>query len=527
MHQNRKILKSAGLVGILTLVSRLFGYLRDVSLAVVLGAGYSMDAFTIAFRLANLFRRLVGEGAMTASFVPVFAEYREKHSKDELWRFVNQFFYTLAAVLICLMIIQIVFAPTIVGGMSPGFMKSAGKWELTVFLNRLMAPYIFFVALTALMAAILNSMGKFAVSAANPILFNIAMIAAAFGLSPWFDDPAVGVAIGVVFGGFLQLIVHIPAAWMNGMRFIPSFSFKHPAIQKVMLLMGPGVFGIGIVQINLFVDSIMASFLPEGSVSAIYYANRVEELVLGIFTVSLATVILPEMSAQAAKNDQKAMKSTLLFSLRMTSFVTIPATVGLVILSGPITQVLFQHGKFSALDTERTAFALLFYAVGLFFIAGVRIVVPAFYAVQDTKTPVKCAFISLVVNIIGNWILMHPMKQGGLALATSIAAAINFFQLLNRYQRKFGPLDWGLFRESMLRISVQSIGMALVAMIFIRLLAFHDQSSAFMRALVLFLTIALSLLTYFGLALLLKSKELEAFRHAHSPDPEAAQADLD
>lgn len=274
----------------------------------------------------------------------------------------------------------------------------------------------------------------------------------------------------------------------------------------------PGLFGIGIVQINLLVDSLMASMLPEGSVSAIYYANRLEELTLGIFTVSLATVILPEMSAQAARRDTKAMKETLSFSLRATSFVTIPASAGLMVLAHAIVQVLFQHGRFTAADTERTAFALIFYALGLFFIAGIRIMAPAFFAVQDTKTPVRCAFVSLIINVIGNLILMHPLKQGGIALATTIAAAVNFAQLVIIYQKRFGPFDWNIFRESLIKIMIQALAVAAACPIFMRLFHFEEQKHLIGQSLILFGAIILGVLIYFAVALLLKSKELNFFR---------------
>ncbi|MBI4388037.1 MAG: murein biosynthesis integral membrane protein MurJ [Candidatus Omnitrophica bacterium] len=519
---HKGILKSAGTIGGLTTISRICGYFRDASLAIVLGAGGSMDAFTIAFRLANLFRRLLGEGAMMAAFVPVFAEYRANHSSEELWKFVSKFFYTLALVLVGVVTLQMVFSPTIVSIMSPGFMKVAGKWELTVFLNRLMAPYLFFVGLAAVLMAVLNSMKSYAVSAANPIFFNLMVIFSAFTLAKAFDDPAVGIAIGVLFGGVLQMLVQVPAAWQKGMRFVPSISFRHPAIQRISTLMIPGMVGIGIYQINLLVDSIMGSLLPEGSVSAIYYSNRVVELVQGIFIVSFATVILTEMSRHAAQKNEREMKETLSFSLRMVSFVTIPASLGLAILAQPITQVLFQHGNFNATDTERTAFALVFYAIGIFFVAGARIVVQAFYAIQDTKTPVRCAFVSLVVNLIGNWLLMHPLKQGGIALATSLAAAVNFFQLLSIYQKRFGLIDWEMYKDSFVRILTQSIAMAFSCTIFLKLFHFEKQEHLLGQALALFGTIGISLLVYLAFAMILKSKELAAFSKVQPPAPSDA-----
>ncbi len=521
--ETRRFLKSTGTIGILTTVSRVFGYARDAVLAYVLGAGSSMDAFTIAYRLANLFRRLLAEGAMTAAFVPVFSEFREQHTEKDLWDFTSKFFYTLALVLCGIVALQIVFAPALVSVMAPGFIKDPQKWDLTVFLNRLMAPYLFFIGLAAVLMGVLNSMRSYAVSAANPIFFNLMVIFSAFTVSKCFDEPAIGISLGVLFGGFLQMFVQVPAVWKKGMRFIPSVSFNHPAIRKISLLMTPGMIGIGIYQINLLVDSIMSSFLPEGSVSSIYYSTRVVELVQGIFVVSFATVMLTEMSSLAAKKDHAQIKESLSFSLRMVAFVAIPASAGLIMLARPITQVLFEHGKFAAFDTERTAFALIFYAVGLFFVAGARIVVQAFYAVQDTATPVKCAFVSLVVNIAGNLILMHPLKQGGIALATSIAAAVNLLQLLLIYQKRCGALDWGPLKESLVRIGIQTFAMTIGSALFLNLLRFHEQKNGLLQAASLFGTIILALLVYLAVALLLKSRELGhlASSSAQTLPPEA------
>ncbi len=517
MDEKHKLLKSVGKVGALTTLSRILGYGRDAVLAAVLGAGLGMDAFAIAFRIANLFRRLLGEGAMTAAFVPVLTQYREEHTNEETWDFVSKFFYTLALMLAGLVVLQIIFAPWIVRIMSPGFGEIEGKWALTTFLNRMMAPYLFFVGLAALLMAILNSLRSYAVSAANPIFFNLAVIASAFTISQLFSEPAVGISLGVLFGGFLQMAVQIPEARKKGMIFKPAVSFSHPEIRKIASLMGPGVVGIGIYQLNLFVDSIVGSLLVEGSVSALYYSNRVVELVQGIFVISFATVILTEMSKHAAEKNHDAMRETLSFSLRMSAFVTIPASFGLMVLAYPITQILFERGEFTAEDTARSAFALMFYAVGICFVAGARIMVQAFYAVQDTKTPVKAAFVSLIVNVIGNILLIGLLAQGGIALATSIAAAVNFFQLLMIYEKRFGKLDWAPLRESLVKILSQTAAMVLACFLFLNLLRYSKDGLFFTNTVALFVTIFLGLAIYLGAALLLNSQELAAIRRGKRP----------
>ncbi len=508
-HESKsRILKAAGSVGLMTALSRIFGYVRDAALAWALGASMSMDAFTVAYRIANLFRRLVAEGAMSASFVPVFIQYRQENSQEELWNFVRKFFYTLALITSLIVIFEMTFAPVIVKIMAPGFLNNPQKLELTIFLTRVMAPYLIFVSLTALFMGVLNSFGYFAVPALGPVFFNVALIASVFFSTHFLSNPVIGISFGVVLGGILQFASQLPFAIRKGMRFQLGFSFRHPAVRKIGMLLAPSIFGIGIVQINVLVDSLMASLLREGSVSQIYYADRVMELVLGIFVVSLGTVILPEMSQFAAEKNPEELKKTLLFSLRATSFVSIPAGIGLFFLANPIVHVLFEHGRFTNLDTERTAVALAYYAIGLYFAAAIRILVQAFYAVQDTKTPVKIAFVALIVNAILDWILMHPLKQGGLALSTSITSALTYFQLCHAFEKRYGSFDWNKFRVSAIKTSIASVTMGIVCLISLSLLNFNGQAFLSSKVFILLGTILLGLAVYIGSSFLLKLDEL-------------------
>ncbi len=508
-HERKKLLKSAGSVGLMTAVSRIFGYVRDATLAWALGASGSMDAFTVAYRIANLFRRLVAEGAMSASFVPVFIQYRQDNSEDELWNFTRKFFYTLALVTGVIVIFEITFAPMIVRMMAPGFLNAPHKLELTIFLTRIMAPYLMFVALTALFMGVLNSFGYFAVPAFGPVFFNLAVIASIFLSSHVFSDPVIGIAFGVVLGGIAQFVSQLPLAIRKGMHFKIGFSFHHPAVQKIGMLLAPSIFGIGIVQINILVDSLMASLLSEGSVSQIYYADRVMELVIGIFVVSLGTVILPEMSQSAAMKNPEGLKKTLLFGLRTTSFISIPASVGLFFLANPIVHVLFEHGRFTPFDTERTAVALAYYALGLYFTAAIRILVSAFYATQDTKTPVKIAFVALIVNAILDWILMHPLKLGGLALSTSITSALSYVLLCHAFQKRHGVFDLGKFKMSALKTAVASVVMGIVCLFSLNLLHFDAQPSRMVQTFILLGTILFGVLIYVGASMVLKLDEFE------------------
>lgn len=507
MNERHQILKKAGSVGIMTAVSRVLGYFRDASLAWVLGAGLSMDAFAVAFRLANLFRRLVAEGAMSAAFVPVFVQFRTDHSKEELWQFARKFFYTLGLVTASIVVLEIALAPLIVRMMAPGFVHTAGKFELTVLLTRIMAPYLTFISLAAVLMGVLNSIGYFVIPALSPICYNLIIIAAALIFGRFSPEPVVGIAGAVLVGGFLQMFCQFPLAVKEGMNFKFGFSLRHEGIQKVGRLLLPSIFGIGIVQINLLVDSLMASLLREGSVSQLYYADRVMELVLGIFVISLTTVALPQMSKLAAEKKMDELKHTLLFSLRAVAFVAIPATVGLFFLADPITHVLFERGRFSALDTERTAIALAYYALGLFFISASKLLVSAFYALQDTKTPVKVAFCSLILNAILNWVLMHPLKQGGIALATSIAALFSVLQLIYLFQKKFGPFEWRAFWQTMTKILISSLAMGMACLVLLTLFQFNPGQALSWKLAALFGTIACGIVIYLALALILKAEE--------------------
>lgn len=491
----------------MTALSRILGYFRDASLALVLGATSGMDAFAVAYRLANLFRRLVAEGAMSAAFVPVFVQYRKDHSQVELWDFARKFFYTLGLLTALIVVVEIIFAPFIVRLMAPGFLGVPGKFELTVLLTRLMAPYLIFVSLTAILMGVLNSLGFFAIPALSPIFFNITIIIVAVIFGQFSQEPAVAIAIAVLIGGALQLICQFPLALKQGMSFKFGVSFRHEGIQKVSALLLPSIFGIGIVQINLLVDSLMASLLQEGSVSQIYYADRVMELVLGIFVISLTTVTLPEMSKHAAEKNIDELKRTILFSFRAVAFVAIPATVGLFLLSDPIVHVLFERGKFTAIDTERTAVALSYYALGLFFISATKLMVSSFYALQDTKTPVKVAFFCLILNAVLNWILMHPLKQGGIALATSIASAFSLFQLLYIFQKRHGGFDWANFFKKMSKIAFASGIMGVSCLILLRLFGFQKDQALSWKLIVLFGTIGAGVVIYFILTLVLRIEE--------------------
>ena len=440
MGRHQGMMRSAGAMSVTTMLSRILGYFRDNLQATILGAANSSDAFIIAFRIPNLLRRLVGEGALTSAFVPTFSRYLKDDDPRKLWRFANRMFYTLLIVLTVLTVLGIVFSPQLVKVLAYGFRVSPDKWDLTIQLNRLMFPYIFFISLAALASGILNSLDSFALPAFTPVLLNLSIIVAALLLSRNFSNPAYAFAWGVLVGGLLQFLVQVPFLIRKGMSFKPEISFSDPGIRQVGRLMLPRVFGAGITQINLIVDSQFASSLAVGSVSHLYYAGRVTELTLGIFAISLSTVILPALSRLAAEGKAEEVRQTLRGALQLISFICVPAAVGLIVLRVPITSILFERGRFDAEATRFTAQVLGYYSVGLLPFAAVNILAAAFYAHHDTRTPVKVGALTFFVHLALNFWLRGPLLAGGIALSTSLSAILDMVLLFYLFSRANGQL---------------------------------------------------------------------------------------
>jgi len=439
-EERSRLLRSTVTVALPTLVSRLLGYVRDLLQAYFLGTGHSADAFTIAFTIPNLFRRLTGEGAMTSAFVPAFTEVKRSGDRKELWRFGNAFFYDLALVMGVATVLGILFAPGLVEVIAHGFKTTEGKWAQTISMTRIMFPYLFFISLAALASAILNSFRRFLVPASTPILFNLAVIASAAFLARGSRDPALVFCLGVLLGGVLQLLFQVPFLWKEGMRFPPGVSFRNPAVRRVAGLMVPGVLGAGVYQVNFALSRMIASGLERGSTAALYYSSRVEELTLGLFSIALAVALLPAFSEQAAAKDIPEMKKTLGFSLKLTSFVTFPAAAGLVVLSRPIIRVLFERGAFDRESTAMSAGCLLFFAVGLPFVSGVKVVAPAFFSLKDTRSPVIVGVFVMAINVGLSFALMGRFRVGGIALALSLSQVANFAALFLWLEKKIGGL---------------------------------------------------------------------------------------
>lgn len=514
MSEHPHLLKSASLISAFTIISRVFGYIRDYRVAFLLGAGTAADAYTTAYRIPNLLRRLVGEGAVSAAFIPVFSRYLAHDKKEEAWEFANTMLTAITVFLTAVTLIGIIFSPLIVTLFASGFIETPGKLDLAATLNRIMFPYVFLISLSALAMGILNSFHRFGAPAIAPVMLNLTMIVFSF-LGGLFGDVTRTLAVGVVAGGALQLAIQIPALLMSGWKIRFKIDFSHPGVRHVSKLMIPVIFGAGIVQINVLVDTQFASYLEEGSVTAIYIADRVMELVLGGYAVAVSTVILPLLSRQAAMRQIDEMKTTLNFATRLILFITFPATVGLVLLRHEIIEVLFQHGDFDARSTALTAWALPFFAIGLSAFSMVKIIVPAFYAVQDTRTPVKIAFMAMFVNIGLNFIFIRPLQNGGPALATSLSAFFNSISLLGIFYKRYGSFGVRGIARSIAKFTVASAGLAIVTYVLIHWPGFYAGRMA-QKAVALAVTIAAAAGTYFGIAALLRSPELRELRAVRS-----------
>jgi putative peptidoglycan lipid II flippase len=462
VSERESVSHAAGIVGFYTLLSRILGLIRDVVVAKYFGSGMAADAFFVAFRIPNLLRRLFAEGSLTIAFIPVFTEYLTRRSREDAFQLARAVLTLLALILAVVTVIGILVSPWIVRIQAFGFGGSGMKYDLTVLLTRITFPYIFLVSLVAFFMGILNSLRHFAAPAAAPIFLNIGIIGATLWISPHFAQPIVGVAVGVIIGGVLQVALQIPWLVKKGVPLVLCWMPHHPAVKRIGFLMLPAIFGSAIYQLNQFMGTLLASFLPEGSVSWLYYADRIVEFPLGVFAIAISTAALPSLSKQAAAKDLANFKDTLGHALRLVFFVTIPSMAGMIILRAPITRVFFQRGAFDAVSTEMTALALLFYSVGLWAFSANRVMVSAFYAFQDTKTPVKVAAVAMVANGVLSLLLMGPMKHGGLALALSLASSLQFCLLVLLLRKRGGILEWRPVAESALRSVVASLFMGVV-----------------------------------------------------------------
>lgn len=506
MSEASQVTKAAGVVGAATFLSRILGLIRDQVLAWFFGAGLAADAFLVAFRIPNLLRRLFAEGSLTIAFIPVFTQYLTKHGEEEAFDLARSAWWLLAIMLIVVTALGILLAPVIVKIIAFGF-TSPEKFELTVFLTRIMFPYIFFVSLVALAMGVLNALGHFSAPALAPSLLNVAMIGSVLLISPHLEEPSTGLALGVVIGGVLQLGLQVPILSRKGFRFFKRTSLQHPALKRIAVLMTPAVLGASVYQISNLVDTLLASLLPEGSVSYLYYADRLVQFPLGVFAIALATAVLPSLSRQAALGDMKGLRDSFLYTVNLVFFITIPATIGLIILREPVVRLLFERGAFDRTTTVMTAEALLFYAMGLWAVSGGRILASTFYSLQDTRTPVRIAVLSLLTKIILSLLLMGPMRHGGLALATSLASGVNLLLLIVALKKRLGRIGGRVILRSISKSMGSGILMAFMLVGAAK--SFLPNEGIGFSGLLIWVTGATcgGALVYFGFAFLFKSSE--------------------
>lgn len=462
-----QLAKSAGVIGAATMTSRLLGLVRDQVLAFLFGAGDQMDAYNIAFRIPNLVRDLFAEGAMSAAFVPTFTRTLTNEGRDRAWRLGNLVVNALLLATGVVVVGGMVFATPITTLFASAYSAVPGKLELTVSLTRIMFPFLMLVAVAAALMGMLNSLHRFFIPAISPAMFNIGSIVCTIGLAPFMPSLGLPVmaapAIGVLVGGFGQMAVQWPAVRREGYRYRPALDFRDEGLRRVLVLMGPGVIGLAAVQINLVVNSILATGEGTGAVSALSYAFRLMYMPIGIFGVSIATAVVPTLSRHAARNDTAGMRETVSNGLRLMLMLNVPATVGLIVLATPIVALIFEHGRFTPAHTAATASALACYAPGLVGYSAVKIAVPSFYSIHDSRTPVLVSAATVLLNVVLNLTLVRAMGFEGLALGTAISAVFNATVLLWVLRSKLGGLDERRVATSFARIGLASLAMGLAA----------------------------------------------------------------
>ncbi|RLJ62824.1 murein biosynthesis integral membrane protein MurJ [Sulfurisoma sediminicola] len=419
------LLRSLATVSGMTLLSRVLGFVRDFVIARTFGAGMLTDAFFVAFRLPNLLRRLFAEGAFSQAFVPILAEYRNRRGETETKNLVDRVATLLFVILIFVSALGIVGAPLLIYVTAPGFAPDAGKFALTVELTRITFPYILFMSLVALAAGVLNTWSRFALPAFTPVLLNLSFIGMALFAAPWFDPPVLALAWAVFLGGILQLALQLPALQKIGMLPRWDWSPRDDGVHRILLLMGPAVLGVSVAQVSLLINTVFASFLPSGSVSWLYYADRLMEFPAGLLGAALGTILLPSLAKAHADRRREDFSALLDWGLRLTLMLTLPAALALAMLSVPLLATLFQHGAFTANDVLQTRSALVAYSIGLAGLILVKILAPGFYARQDIRTPVKIALITLAATQAMNLAFIGWIRHAGLALSIGLASCLN------------------------------------------------------------------------------------------------------
>ncbi|ASP38912.1 murein biosynthesis integral membrane protein MurJ [Bacterioplanes sanyensis] len=437
--QSSSLLRSSSIVSVMTLLSRVLGLVRDVVVAQYFGA--RADAFFVAFKIPNFFRRLFAEGAFTVAFVPVLGEYRAQRSLNEVRLFVAHMSGTLGTILLAVTVLAMLFADYLPWLFAPGFRSDAAKFALTGDLLRITFPYLLFISLAAFSSSVLNAYGRFAVPAFTPVILNVCLIASVWLLTPYFAEPLFALAWGVFIAGALQWLFQLPFLAQQRMLVWPKPNRQDDGVKRVGKLMLPALFGVSVSQINLLLDTLLASFLEDGSVSWLYYADRLNNLPLGIFAIAIAVVVLPSLSAQHASENRQRFADILDWAVRMVLLLALPAALALVMLATPLMATIFYHGEMTAYDIGKMALALQAYGSGLLAFMLIKVLAPGYYAQQDTKTPVRIGIQAMALNMVLNLLLVVPLQHVGLALATALSSYFNALMLY-----------WGLRRNQTLAL---------------------------------------------------------------------------
>ena len=497
-----RLLASTLVVSSMTMLSRVLGLVRDVVLARMFGVSAGTDAFFVAFRIPNFLRRLFAEGAFNQAFVPVLSEYKSGGSPAAARLLVNRVAGSLGSILIPVTVIGVVGAPVLISIFAPGFGDDPYKRGLAIEMLRLTFPYLFFIALTAFAGSILNTWGRFAVPAFTPVVLNLCLISAALFVAPLFAEERMAVALawGVLAAGMLQLMLQLPFLARLGLMPKPAVAFKDPGVKKIMALMAPALFGVSVSQINLLLDTVLASLLETGSVTWLYYSDRLVELPLGIFAIAIGTVILPSLSKTHATSSPAEFSRTLDWGIRLVLLLGLPAALALAVISEPLLAALFLYGDFTLFDVQQASLSLRAYAFGVVAFMLIKILAPGFFARQDTRTPVKIGIIAMVANMVFNLILVWHLRHMGLALATALSAWLNAW-LLWRGLRLAGfyqpaPGWW----QTILRMLAAGLTMAVAIHFLAAVTGIWFDGTAMMRALWLLLVVASGVLVY-GFAL--------------------------
>lgn len=518
---SRAIFKSTTVVGVTTLLSRISGLWRDMVYSQAFGAGTVMDAFLVAYKIPNFLRRLFAEGAFSQSFVPVISEYKVRRPHDEVRALVGGVAGTLGAVLFVVTLLGVLAAPVIIFLFAPGFTGEQGKYELAVEMLRFTFPYLFFISLTALFSGVLNSYGRFAIPAFTQVIMNVVMIVFASLIAPHTARPGLTLAMGVFVAGALQLVFQLPAVAKLGLLGRPRWQPAMDGVRRIGKLMIPGIIGSSMAQVSLLLDTLIASFLITGSIAWLYYADRLMEFPLGVFSIALATVILPRLSAQHAEQSMERFTQTLDWSLRLVLLVVTPAAVALLVIAGPLTATIFGYGEFGARDIQMATYALMAYSWGLLGFSLVKVLAPGYFARQDTRTPVRVGLIALGVNMGLNVAVVLPAHYAGfptphvlLATSTCISAAVNTFLLWRGLRRdgvyRPGPGWWRLLGQ----IGLASLVMGALLWWLAGDLAGWIAADALDRVARLSLCIVAGAATYFGVLFLtgVRPSQLRAAR---------------